>query len=132
MADPDVPKGVQRLIAECIDSVAHLEVLLLVRAAPEKRWTSEEVARALVTRPEHAGSMLAHLAGHRLLRIEDDTYLYAPEPAQARDVDVLAESYATRRPTVIELIFAPRDDVRNRSRTAPSRRSASGSPPSPP
>ena len=109
MGEPDVPKAVQRFIAQRIDSVAQLEALLVVRAAPERLWNADDVARALVTRPEHAGALLGGLAGTGVLTIDGDAYRYAPEPALARDVDAVADAYATRRPTLIGLIFAPRD-----------------------
>ena len=115
VAEPDVPHEVQRLIAAHIDSVAQLEALLVVRAVPDKRWTAGDVARALVTRPEHAGSLLGSLAGAGMLAMEDETYRYAPADRKlAGGIDALAEAYATRRPTVIGLIFTPRagdDDV---------------------
>lgn len=108
MSGSGLPRSVERLIAQRLDSVALLEALLLVRAAPDRAWTSDDVARALVTRPEHAGALLEQLAGCELVAIEGTAYRYAPG-ALAADVDVLAECYATRRPTVVGLVFAPRD-----------------------
>ena len=109
MSASGIPPAVERFIAQRIDSVALLETLLLVRAAPDRRWTPDDVGRALVTRPEHAGAMLGQLAGAALLSADGDgAYRYTPGDL-ARDVDALAEAYATRRPTVIGLVFAPRN-----------------------
>lgn len=107
MSAPGIPREVERFIAERIDSVALLEALLLVRAAPERSWTPDDVARALVTRSDHAGALLGQLAGEGLLETDGAAYRYAPGDL-SRDVDALAECHATRRPTVIGLIFAPR------------------------
>ena len=108
MSGSGLPRSVERFIAQRLDSVALLEVLLLVRAAPDRAWTADDVARALVTRPEHARAMLGQLAGEGLLTMDDTAFRYAPGDLGG-DVEELAECYATRRPTVVGLIFAPRD-----------------------
>lgn len=41
-----VPAPVRRFIAGHIESVGQLEVLLLLRAAADKQWTTDEVALA--------------------------------------------------------------------------------------
>ena len=88
-----------------LQSVAQLEVLLLLRAAPDKRWTVEEVARAQVSATDAVADCLGHLSSHRLLSVEEDGFRYAPDGAEASVVDDLAKAYATRRPTVIAQIF---------------------------
>ena len=108
VSDSGLPRGVQRLIAQRIDSVALLEALLLIRATPDRVWTPDDVGRALVTRPEHAATLLASLADGLLLTAEGGGFRYTPGDVAA-DVDALAECYATRRPTVIGLVFAPRN-----------------------
>lgn len=109
MSGSGLPAPVERFIAQRIDSVALLEVLLLVRAAPDRDWSADDVGRALVTRPEHAGALLDQLVAEELLTRPSDGYRYTPG-ALERDVDALAECYATRRPTVIGLVFAPREN----------------------
>lgn len=101
MAPDDIPNDVRRFIAAHLDSVSVLEVLLLLRAAPGKPWTAEEVGRALVTKPIAAEGFLRHLRDHGLASEHDGAYRYAPH----RTVDAVAECYASRRHTVIGLIF---------------------------
>jgi hypothetical protein len=101
-----VPAPVQRFIASHIVSVAQLEVLLLLRAAADKEWTSAEVARALVTQPEAAAGWLADLTSRGLATEAGDRYRYYPVSGEVdRTVDALAESYANYRVAVIGLIF---------------------------
>jgi DNA-binding IclR family transcriptional regulator len=107
----DIPDTVRRLIGEHLESVAQLEVLLLVRAAPEKWWTPDEVARALVTRPPAALGFLAHLHGTGLLDRDGEGFRYAPPGRTGAVVDELAACYATRRPTVVGLILAGPDEA---------------------
>jgi hypothetical protein len=104
-----VPEPVRRLIAEHIDSIAQLEALLLLRATPSMWWSDEDVARALVTRPKPAELLLAHLVRHGLAEERDETYHYAATGDLGAAVDMLADAYATRRPTVIGLIFSGPD-----------------------
>jgi hypothetical protein len=113
MPETGVPAPVRRFIASHISSVAQLEVLLLLRAAADKRWTAAEVARALVTQPEAAAGWLEDLTERRLAAERDGRYRYAPADAELeRTVDALAESYANYRVAVIGLIFAgPSDRV---------------------
>ena len=111
MAPPEIAEPVRRLIAGHLESVAQLEVLLLVRAAPEKWWTPDEVARALVTRPPAALGFLQHLSATGLLEREYERFRYAPPGKLGGVVDELAACYATRRPTVVGLILAGPDEA---------------------
>jgi hypothetical protein len=107
VGETGVPAPVRRFIAKHIISVAQLEVLLLLRAAADKAWTSDEVARALVTQSEAAAGWLEDLTEHGLARKEGARYGYAPStPEDDRTIDALAESYANYRVAVISLIFA--------------------------
>jgi hypothetical protein len=107
----DVTDDARRLITEHIHSVEQLEVLLLLRAAPDKEWSAAEVARALVSQPDTAETRLADLARRRLLKRKDDTYRYAPVAKTDKAVGDLATAYATRRTTVIGLIFSKPSDA---------------------
>ena len=111
MAPADIAEPVRRFIAGHLESVAQLEVLLLVRAAPEKWWTPEEVARAQVTRPPAALGFLRHLADTGLLEADDERFRYAPPGRTGAVVDELAACYATRRPTVVGLVLAGPDEA---------------------
>jgi hypothetical protein len=106
VGETGVPAPVRRFIASHIVSVAQLEVLLLLRAAADKEWTADEVARALVTQPEAAADWLDDLLGRGLATERGGRFRYAPAGDEAeRTVDALAESYAKYRVAVIGLIF---------------------------
>jgi hypothetical protein len=102
-----VPAPVRRFISGHIESVAQLEVLLLARAVTDKAWTAEEVARALVIRPESAAHWLDDLAARGLLLEDGGRYRYHPSTDGTEStIDDLAESYAKYRVAVIGLIFS--------------------------
>jgi hypothetical protein len=95
------------LIDRHIHSVEQLEVLLLLRAAPDKDWTAAEVGRALVSQPDTAEQRLLDLAHRRLLQKDDGpVFRYAPDRDTDRAVAALAAAYATRRTRVIARIFS--------------------------
>ncbi len=112
-----LPEAVCRLIAEHIDSVEQLEVLLLLWRHPSRGWAPEAVARELRIEPASADKRLEDLERGGFLQCRDRAcreYQYAPEPPE-RDglVRGLAEGYAERRVTVINLIFSkPVDRIR--------------------
>ena len=109
-----VPDDVQRLISSHIDSVEKLEVLLLLRGDRDQPWTSDRVSRELRRNPASVARCLTQLAGRGLIQGSvTDGYRFAPaDPAVEGRVDRLAETYATRRVSVIQLIVSnPMDSV---------------------
>jgi hypothetical protein len=103
---------VRQFIAAEITSVGQLEVLLLLRGATEKRWTVDEVARALVMQRSAAATWLEEMAASALIRRIGAAYGYgAPTVAVERTIDRLAESYAKYRVAVIALIFSKPSDA---------------------
>lgn len=107
----------RRLIADSIDSVEELEILLLLLQNPERTWTAESAARELRISPLSAGDRLEELTREALLaRVKggEEAYRYAPgSPALDEAVRGLATAYTERRVTVINLIFSkPVDKIR--------------------
>lgn len=115
MAD-DFPQHVQKFILDVLGSVEELEVLLMLRSAPEKNWSAAEVGRGLYTSPAAAAMRLAHLHEHGMVAlIEGPERLYCFRPARSelvQIVDQLADLYKERRVSVINLIYSkPHDKV---------------------
>jgi hypothetical protein len=113
----DLPEAVRRLIADHIDSVEQLEILLLLFQHPERSWTAESVARELRVSPMSAGDRLKDMARAAIfskVQGAEGEYRYAPEsPQLAEAVAGLAAAYSERRVTVINLIFSkPVDKIR--------------------
>lgn len=104
----EIAEPVRRFIAQHVHSAAQLEVLLLLRAVPDRAWTVQEVARAQVASPSMAEQMLVDLLGRELVVADGApaTYRYAPPDALVSVIDQLAEAYATRRVAVVGLIFS--------------------------
>jgi len=107
---------VRRLIADHIDSVEQLEILLLLYQHPERSWSAESVARELRVSPMSAGDRLKDMTRAAILaRVPgaEGEYRYAPERQMGEAVAGLAAAYSERRVTVINLIFSkPVDKIR--------------------
>jgi predicted transcriptional regulator of viral defense system len=110
-----LPADVHRFLHEHIESVEHLEVLLLLSRTSERGWSVAEVAEALYSHPSSIKLRLGRLVGQGLLReIEEGCYRYSPRTIELRTtVQRVAESYHDRRVAVITLIASkPLDNVR--------------------
>jgi len=104
----EISEPVRRLIARHIHSAAQLEVLLLLRAVPDREWSVEDVARAQVSTRVMAEGLLEdlHARGFVAAYGEPRRYRYAPPSDCLGVIDSLAEAYATRRVAVVGLIFS--------------------------
>ena len=103
MAEP-LPAPVRRFISEHVESVGMLELLLLLRATPEKTWTALELSRALVTTEELIADNLRRLERDGLVTQADGVYTFRAGRSEGT-LEQLAECYARRRHTVIGVIY---------------------------
>ena len=109
-------REVKRFILDHIDTVEELEVLLHLRASPDRAFTADDVSRDLRTDPRSAAARLQDLVADGLVAAEaDGTWRYGPRTADLdRIAGALAEAYTTRRVAVIELIATrPSENVRS-------------------
>jgi hypothetical protein len=113
----DFPADIKQFIADHIDSVAQLELLLLMRNESAKAWTAEEAGKALYSAQEVMGLLLADLQSKRLVAPGpfENSFVYRPEGASLADfVDRLAELYRDRRVAVITAIYTkPTEKIRS-------------------
>jgi hypothetical protein len=107
MADDPIPADLRDFILRFIDSVAHLEALLLLRAHPETAWEPPAVAVRLYTSAEQAGEVLAQLCDERLLVCENGLYRYGGQPPEhIAMIDRLADSYAKQLIPITNMIHS--------------------------
>jgi len=119
VTEQQIPQRVRAFIADHIDSVLQLEVLLLLHAAPDRHYLRADVARELRIAPEWVQKQLVILQSMGLLESQmngaEPRYHYHPKSADLSEaVDGLAAAYADYRVTVTSLIFAtPKDQLRS-------------------
>jgi hypothetical protein len=105
-----IPEDVRRFLGEHINSVEQLEVLLLLRNAPDRDWNAAAVSAALSSQPSAIRMRLDDLRTHGLLALKEgsaDCFRYGPATAeQDRLVARLDELYHSRRVSIITLIYS--------------------------
>ena len=117
MNEQGIPRRAAAFIAEHIDSVMQLEVLLLLHADAARAFSSADVGSELrIDSAWVEGTLRGLCARHVLSCTSDDKSLYRYAATGETDAAVaeLARAYADRRVTVIGLIFAkPTDKIRS-------------------
>jgi hypothetical protein len=118
VTDANIPTEVKRFLAEYIDSLFQLEVLLLLHAHREIEWSAERVDRELHIGSELVKKLLAALHATDLLSVNehpDLTYRYKPATEELdRSVNLLATTYKERRVKVTSFIYSrPLDKIRS-------------------
>lgn len=71
----EIPEDVLRFLSENIDTVPHLEALLLMAESPAEWWTDDSLAARIYSTREAAAVLLKDLAHRRLVRAENVTSL---------------------------------------------------------
>lgn len=105
MADDMIPADLRDFILRHIDSVAHLEALLLLRATPETAWEVAAVAARLYLAVGQVREVLDQLCDEHLLGCENGFYRYGGQPPeQLGMIDRLADAYAKQLIPVTDLI----------------------------
>lgn len=110
---PGLPEDVERFIAQHLDNLEQLEILLLLRSQPNREFEPREVTAELRLGPESARSRLSDMAARGFLSARGDPprYQYRPDSGETdRVISEVARCYAERRVAVITQIFSPRSD----------------------
>jgi hypothetical protein len=103
-----LPEEVDRFLADNIESLEELEILLLLRAEPARWFEAPEVTAALRLGAYSAPERLADLARSGLLSVEGKPlrYRYAPDPRLEPVIEAAARYHADCRHLVIGSIYA--------------------------
>jgi hypothetical protein len=108
MPDQDtLPETVRRLVANRLESLEMVQVLLLLHADPDRVWTSADVEGATALDEVSASRQLILLRQGGLLTVEmasDATYRYGATGDLARAVDDLKQCYQARLVDLASLI----------------------------
>jgi hypothetical protein len=103
----------QTFINKNINSVEQIEVLLILRANPERVWTIDEISAIMRSSPNSIRARLEGLAARKLsAAAPNEGFRYAASGRLHAMVEVLAQEYALRRFSVIELVFSRPDAAR--------------------
>lgn len=106
MADQIPAEEALRFILEQIDSVPHLEVLLLLHRSEGRRWTASELAARAYVGEETGEQILRDLCTRNLVDCEEDQYFRDPGRADQPMVAQVSELYRTNLVRVATLIHS--------------------------
>lgn len=107
MSEENSPFEFRDFVAKHIDSVGTLEVLLFFQAHSDTSWSAENLSRELRSNSSHVSQQLEKLAKSGLLKnIDKENYIFfAEDPRLNSFVKALAEMYATKRVSLITMIY---------------------------
>ena len=95
-----IDPAVERFILDSIDTVPHLEALLLLFQAPATVWTVVELAARIYVNDKQASAILEDLTRRSLIARDEQTpptYQYLTHsPEQTALLDKVARSYRTQ------------------------------------
>jgi predicted ArsR family transcriptional regulator len=98
---------VDRFILEHIESVPHLEGLLLLWRERPKPWTAEDVSKRLWIDREDAKKILEDLVReHLVIACEEEQYRYQAEPNNDRLIQAVADTYRAEIIRISTMIHA--------------------------
>lgn len=109
MAKQFIPDDVAQFILDKIESVAHLEALLILRREPEKEWSAPSLAARLYISEEQTGDLLIslRLQGFVIAKNNPSLFQYRPATIELHQMlDRLADIYAKHLVPVTHLIHS--------------------------
>lgn len=114
MPDLSIPDEVRQFLAKHVQSVAQLEILLLVSASPDRWWQAGEVYKAVLSNEELVVRILELFSKLGLVcKSETNTYQFSPPSDQLRLlVRNLADLYRECPNRIIQTIYeAPVSEI---------------------
>jgi predicted transcriptional regulator len=113
MTEEGVPSEIHDFLNSCIDSVAALEALLLLREAPEQDWAVTGLARRLYIGETEAAKILEHLVQCELAQKTGTGFRYHARDAERQAlVDGLAKTHAKYLVQLTRLIHDKASGIR--------------------
>lgn len=105
-----IPDDVAEFITENIDSVAHMEALLLLRRDPKGKWSIPGLSERLYASKNQAVELLARLCAQGIVATDDadrSLYQYRPSsPELQQMLDRVADAYEKHLVPVTNLIHS--------------------------
>lgn len=101
-----VPEEVRRFLIQHVQTIAELEILLLVSASPERAWTVKEVYKALLNNEALVEKALASFTQRRLVqKTEAGAYQFSSVAEIKGLMQQVAEIYRNRPARIVQLIY---------------------------
>ncbi len=112
MTEELIPDNVRVFILECINSVAQLEALLLLRENPELRWDIASIAQRLYIGESEAQSLMSALVACELATSEGAAFRFSVRDVEHRAlVEGVALAYKRYLVPVTKLIHGKSQNI---------------------
>jgi hypothetical protein len=113
MAEDLIPEDVREFVIKHIDSITHLEALLLLRGNPDEYWTANSTAGRLYISEHETAIVLARLCSLGFLATEDQVFRYACRDSELENMVARLETlYARHLIPVTNLIHTKPSRIR--------------------
>lgn len=113
MTDEPIPADVREFILDCIDSIAQLEALLLLRETPQQDWDVTSLARRIYIGEAEAGAVLSTLVACELAETDGSVFRFHTRDAEHQKlVDDLALAYTRYLVPVTTLVHDKSQNIR--------------------
>ena len=103
----DFPADVRLFVGRYVETLAQLELLLLIYNEKARRWTLPEISQALCFPPAMSAELLHALSTNGFVSTVEDGYQYRSIDPETDDLIArLGETYRTRRVAVTNEIYS--------------------------
>jgi len=101
-----VPENVRRFVIQHVQSIAQLEILLLVSSSSERWWTVKEIYKALLNNEAMVQKTLDDFTHRRLVvKSDSETYQFSSLEEDRALMRSTAEIYRDRPGKIVQLIY---------------------------
>ncbi|MDE2223043.1 MAG: hypothetical protein KGK03_08240 [Candidatus Omnitrophica bacterium] len=105
-----ISESIRRFILTSIESVPHLEAILLMHQKPQKGWDAKTIAQSLFINEKNAEKVLTDLCASKIIDQQGTSYVYAPSITGLKEkIDALADVYSKNLIEVTNLIHSKTD-----------------------
>ena len=114
VSDSQIPDEIRKFLVQHVRSIAQLDILLLISAAPQRWWTATEVYRIVLSNEELVAKTLERFCQINFLRkSESGTYQFAPPSDEINNlIKTLALLYRERPSRIVQAIYeAPVSEI---------------------
>ena len=101
-----LPDPVRRFLLTGVQSVPHLEAILLLRSEPAQAWTPATVSQRLYIREAQAQELLGLLQETGIARGAEEGFRFSATGDLAALLDQVADSYSSNLVAVTQLIHS--------------------------
>lgn len=111
----DFPDNVREFMKNYINSVAILDLLIMIKNQPAREWTANDVSAEMRTNPSYAMLQLNQLVDAKVIeKSEKGFFRYKVDSPHHEVIEQLEEFYNLKKSSIINQIYSqPLDSLRD-------------------